>query len=200
MTKSMTRLSSKLLAGLGFVAALSFGAPALAQADFASGNAALLDPFDPVPQIHFSDCYDSCGYRDCYDRCGYRRCYDRCGYRRRWGWRHHDDWGFGRRLWQDDAAFWQRIYQYDFNTHRWNDAMDRYSNQADRYDHYMRWGPTGPHDHGPDPADYAWQQGDGGHWRYWHNHGWHDDGEDDHWHDGHHDRHDDHHDDHHDGH
>lgn len=155
--------------------------------DFAAGNAALLDPFDPVPQIRFSDCYD---------RCGEWHCYDDCGYRRRCCRRHREDGDFGRRLWYDDAAFWQRIYQYDFNSHRWNDAMDRYTHQADRYDRFMRWGPTGPHDAGPDPADYTWQQSDGDHWRYWHEHAWHDDGDDDRWHDGHHDRHGDHHDSH----
>ena len=193
----MTRFSNHFASAAIFLAALlmTLGMPAKAQADeFAAGNAALLDPFDPVPQIRFSDCYADCGYHECYDECGYRRCYDECGYRRcydRCGYRRHCCWrrwggDYGRhRLWDDEAAFWQRIYTFDFDTHRWNDAMERYTNQADRYDHFMHWGPTGPHDHGPDPADYEWRQ-DGDQWHYWHEHAWHDDGYDGHWHDGHH--------------
>ena len=168
------------LASIFFAALLMLGAPVKAHADdFAAGNAALLDPFDPVPQIRFSDCYNDCGR--CYDECGYRR--DCC--RRRW----RGDYGRGR-LWQDDAAFWQRIYEFDYNTHRWNGAMARYDSQADQYDALMRYryDHRWHDDHGgawKDPADWEWWQ-DGDRWVTWHENGWHEDGYEGHWHGDHH--------------
>jgi hypothetical protein len=188
MTKAPKHFASTAAFCAALLLMLGLGAQSAARADeFAAANAALLDPFDPVPQIRFSDCYADCGYHDCYEDCGYRHCYDRCGYHHRCCWHHRWGGDFGRhRLWTEDAVWWQRIYEHDFNTDRWNGAMQRYTNQADRYDHYMGWGPTGPHDHGPDPADYEWRQ-DGDHWHYWHEHAWHDDGDGGRWHDGHHD-------------
>jgi hypothetical protein len=173
---------------------LGFGAQKAQADDFAAGNAALLDPFDPVPQIQFSDCYNDCGYSsDCYDGC------------RRAHWPRHP-----RRpaIVVDERSWCERMVQYDYNTHRWDGSMERYDSQADQYDvlmkdkyphfwhtdHYRDPGPfVGDlHNpcfflHGPHAqfADYEWRQ-DGGHWRYWHGDDWHDDGFDGRWHDGHH--------------
>jgi hypothetical protein len=170
------RFASAAMVFAALLLMFGFSAQTKAHADdFAAGNAALLDPFDPVPQIRFSDCYDDCGYR--------RHC---C--RRHW----NGDYG-GRRLWTDEAVWWQRIYEFDYNTHRWNGAMARYDSQADQYDDLMH-DRYGHHWHGDrggpwkQPADWEWWQ-DGDRWLTWHENGWHDDGYDGHWHDDHHDRH-----------
>jgi hypothetical protein len=173
---------------------LGFGTPKAHADEFAAGNAALLDPFDPVPQIRFSDCYNDCGYRrDCYDGCWRPR-------------RHHIH--RSPPLVLDERSWCERMVQYDYNTHRWDGSMARYDDQADQYDDFMKnryplsWHKT--HHPAPGPftgdlhapclflhggpraqfADYEWRQ-DGGHWRYWHDNDWHDDGFDGRWHDGH---------------
>jgi hypothetical protein len=194
-----------LLAAAALLLLFGFAVGSLAHADdFAANNAVLLDPFDPVPQIRFGDCDYGCGYR-CYDGCERHRGF------------HHPH------IVVDERAWCERVAEYDYDTHRWNGAMEHYDNQTNQYDHFMRdryplaWHGQPYHDpgdyKGPTsepcfltrdgrmlPIDYEWRQ-DGDHWRYWHNDGWHNDGEDGRWHDGHHDDgHDaDHHDDHHDG-
>jgi hypothetical protein len=202
-----------LVAAAALLLLFGFAVGSLAHADdFAAGNAVLLDPFDPVPQIHFSDCDRGCG--GCDDGCGYH-CYDGCGHRRIFHRPH---------VVVDERSWCERMTEYDYNTHRWNGAMERYDDQTNQYDRFMNdryplaWHGHPYHDpgdyqgplHDPCfltrdgrmvPIDYEWRQ-DGDHWRYWHNENWHDDGEDGRWHDGHHDDgHDgDHHDgDHHDG-
>ena len=197
-----------LMLGAAVLLMLGFAVGSMAHADeIAVNDSVLLDPFDPVPQIHFHDCdYD----------CGYHRCHYGC---RRPVLIIHEP-----QVVIDDRTWCERMSEFDYNTHRWNGAMAYYESQADQYtammkerygrewhagDHPPDTGPyTGPlHDPcfvyrgGPEPADFEWRQ-DGDRWRYWHDHGWHDDGEGDRWHDGRHDdRHDgDHHDfDHHDG-
>jgi hypothetical protein len=135
---------------------LGFGTQKAHADEFAAGNAALLDPFDPVPQIRFSDCYNDCGYqRGCYDGCGYRRhCYDGC---RRYGWRgwrdgwrcdhdcyEHVGWHCERDCGPDPTSFgrmWlDRIREYDHqakNWHgdmqEWHDAMGEWREQDGRW-------------------------------------------------------------------
>ena len=207
----MTRSNFLTRGAMIFCAALllMLGTQTKAHADeFAAGNAALLDPFDPVPQIRFSDCYNDCGYRhDCYEGCGYRRhCYDGC---RRTGWRgwrdgwrcdhdcyDHTGWHCERDCGPDPTTFgkmWlDRIQEYDRQSrdwkgdmHEWHDAMGEWHEYAGRWLYrHGDWHEGPPHVN----ADYEWRQ-EGSSWRYWHNNDWHDDGYDDHWHDGHHDHH-----------
>lgn len=195
MTRSK---SSRRFAGAAiFLAALMmFGIGGATKAhadDFASGNAALLDPFDPVPQIRFSDCYDDCGHRRCDDGCGYRRhCWHGCGDYGRWrdGWRcdhecrdtEHGDWrcehDCGPRPWDLNREWADRLREYDHQLDKWQGAMHEW------------------HD-----AMGEWRE-ENGHWFFRHrddhdgdHHGDHHDGDHDGHDDGHHD--DGHHDDHH---
>jgi hypothetical protein len=204
----MTRSNFLTRGAMIFCAALllMLGTQTKAHADeFAAGNAALLDPFDPVPQIRFSDCYNDCGYRhDCYDGCGYRRhCYDGC---RHYGWRgwrdgwrcdhdcyDHTGWHCERDCGPDPTTFgkmWlDRIQEYDRQSrdwkgdmHEWHDAMGEWHEYAGRWLYrHGDWHEGPPHVY----ADYEWRQ-EGSRWRYWHNNDWHDDGYDGRWHDGHH--------------
>ena len=146
MIKAPNRFASAALFCAALLLLLGLGAQARAHADeFASGNAALLDPFDPVPQIRFSDCYDRCGDRGCYDNCGYHRhCWRGCGDYDRWrdGWRcdrdcrdwDHGDWrcerDCGPRPWDADHEWADRLREYDHqmekwhgDMHEWHDAM-----------------------------------------------------------------------------
>jgi hypothetical protein len=137
--------------------------------DFAVDNSMLLDPYDPVPQIRFSDygCYDSCGYRHCWHECGnYRHCWHDCrdGYR-------------GLDADEMNRAWFERLHRFDkeadhweHDDHEWHDAMRDWQGDEWRLDH--------------------------DHWFHWEDHDWQEDGYHDHWHGG--DHHGDHHDDHHD--
>lgn len=205
MIRAQSRFASAVIFCATLLLALGLGAQTKAHADdFAAGNAALLDPFDPVPQIRFSDCYDRCG-GDCYDNCGYHRhCRHGCGDYGRWrdGWRcDHDCRDWDRGDWHcerdcgprpiDFGKIWlDRMHDYDQemdkwhgDMHEWHDAMGEWREENGHW--FFRH-----HEY----ADHEWRQ-DGGHWRYWHDNDWHDDGYDDYWHDGHHDggHHDDHH-------
>lgn len=175
---------------------LMLGMPHKAHADdFAAADAALLDPFDPVPQIRFSDCYDDCGYRRrCWDGCGYRRhCWDRCGdWRERWGdgWRcdrdcydyEHIGWHCERDCGPDPTTFgrawFARLHEYDRQVGHWRgDMMEWHDAMGEWYEENGHW--LFRH-----YADYEWRH-DGDRWRYWHGGRWLDDGVEGHWHDGH---------------
>lgn len=202
-SKSSNRFASAAIFCAVLLLMLGLGGQTKARADeFAAGNAALLDPFDPVPQIRFSDCYNDCGYRRCYDNCGYRRhCYDGCrryGWRSGWrdGWRcdrdcrdyDRGDWrcehNCGPRPWDLNREWADRLHQYDHqldkwrgDMHEWHDAMGEWREENGHWFFRHR-----------EYADYEWRQ-DGDRWRYWHNNDWHDDGFEDRWHDGRHDHH-----------
>jgi hypothetical protein len=185
-----------LAAALLLLAGFAVGSLAHAD-DFAANNAVLLDPFDPVPQIHFRDCDDGCGYHRCYDGCGYRRhCWHGC--------RDHDEWRDGWRCDRDCRYFDRDHWRCERDCGRdpedlgrgWSDRLREYNIQMEKWHGDMRewhdamgeWREENGHwfFRHEDHADYEWNQ-DGGHWRYWHGDGWHDDGDDGRWHDGHHD-------------
>jgi len=178
MTTAPNRFASAMIFCAALLLMLGLAAQTRAHADdFAAGNAALLDPFDPVPQIRFSDCYDRCGDRACDDNCGYHRhCWHGCGDYDRWrdGWRcDHDcrDWDGGR--WHCERDCGPR--PIDFGQ-MWLDRLHDYDRAMDKWHGDMHeW-----HD-----AMGEWRE-ENGHWFFRH----HDDHHDDH-HDGddHHDHH-----------
>jgi hypothetical protein len=206
---------SLLTAAAALLLLAGFAIGSLAHADdIAAGNAVLLDPFDPVQQIHFSDCDRDCGYHHCDDGCGYRRhCWHDCRDHDAWrdGWRcDHDCRYFDRDHWRCERdcgrdpedlgpGWYERMREYGHQMENWHGDMREW------HDAMGEWREENGHwfFRHEEHADYEWHQ-DGDHWRYWHADGWHDDGEDGHWHGGHHDdhesdHHDDHGDDHHDG-
>jgi hypothetical protein len=133
--------------------------------DFAVDNSTLLDPYDPVPEIHFSDygCYEGCGYHHCWHECGDHRCWHNCrdGYR-------------GIDADEMNRAWFERLHRFDKEADRW---------ESDDHE----W-----HDAMRDWRGDEWRL-DQDRWFHWEDHGWHEDGYHNHWHDG--DRHDDHHED-----
>ena len=148
--------------------------------DFAVDNSMLLDPYDPVPQIHFSDygCGDGCGYHRCWHDCGYRRCdydcygRDRCRHDCRPEYRCERE--CGPTTEELNRAWLERMHRYDDQSEDWHDDMHEWREAMGSYEDEWR-------------ADHD------GHWHYWHDHHWHVDGDGGHWHDG--GPHDDHHDD-----
>ena len=165
-SSSFARVAIVFAAALLLLAGFAVGSLAHADA-FAVGNSVALDPFDPVPQIRFSDCDDGCSYHRCYERCGAWRCRHDCGWRC-----DHDCRGYDRDPCRDDdcRSGWHCERDCGPAPREWWDRMGR--------------------DYDRDGEDYGWTFGDGS-WHYWHEHRWHDDGEDGYWHDHHdHDWHD----------
>jgi hypothetical protein len=150
-----------------------FAVGSLAHADeIAVNNSVLLDPFDPVPQIHFSDCNDGCGYHRCYDGCGYRRrCYDGCrdydGWRDGWRCDHdcryfdHDHWrcerdcgpdpiGMGARWGDRLKEYGDQMEHWRGDMHEWHDAMGEWREEND---HWFFHHHDDGHDHHDDHHD-----------------------------------------------